>query len=113
MASTELLQPEHVLTAPASYPVDGITESQNCHIMARWMNLKVKAAVGQVYPSGPATTYHCQPIPRGYAKVMVDEITEGFEDLVLDHPTDEGETRLGSALKTPCLWRKELINLLN
>ena len=44
---------------------------------------------------------------------MVDEITEGFEDLQLDHPTGEGETRLGSALKTPCLWRKELINLLN
>ena len=59
VASTELLQPEHVLTAPASYPVDGITESQNCHMMARWMNLKVKAAVGQVYPSGPGTTYHC------------------------------------------------------
>ena len=44
---------------------------------------------------------------------MVDEITEGFEDLRLDHPTGEGETRLGSALKTPCLWRKELINLPN
>ena len=113
MASTELLQPEHVLAAPASYPVDGITESQSCHIMARWMTLKVKAAVGQVYPSGPGTTYHCQPIPEGYAKVMVDEITEGFEDLPLDHPTGEGETRLGSALKTPCLWRKELINLPN
>ena len=45
--------------------------------------------------------------------MMVDEITEGFEDLQLDHPTSEGETRLGSALKTPCLWRKELINLPN
>ena len=41
---------------------------------------------------------------------MVDEITEGFEDLQLDHLTGEGETRLGSALKTPCLWWKELIN---
>ena len=38
--------------------------------------------------------------------MMVDEITEGFEDLQLDHPIGEGETRLGSALKTPCLWRK-------
>ena len=44
---------------------------------------------------------------------MLDEITEGFEDLQLDHPTGEGEIRLGSSLKTPCLWRKELINLLN
>ena len=81
--------------------------------MARWMNLKVKAANGSVYPTGSGATYHCWPILEGYAKVMVDEITEGFEDLQLDHPTSEGETRLGSALKTPCLWRKELINLLN
>ena len=77
------------------------------------MNLKVKAAVGSVYPTGSGATYHCRPIPEGYAKVMVDEITEGFEDLRLDHPTGEGEYRLGSALKTPCLWRKDLINLPN
>src|SRR5215216_6769928 len=44
---------------------------------------------------------------------MVDEITEGFEELEIDHPTGEGETRLGLALMTPCLWRKELINLPN
>src|SRR4051812_30744244 len=81
--------------------------------MTQWMNLKVKAAVGSVFPNEPGATFHCRPIPEGYAKVMVDEITEGFEDLSLDHPTGEGETRLRSALKTPCLWRKELINLPN
>ena len=113
MASTELLQPELVLTAPASYPMDAITEAQNCHLMTQWMNLKVKAAVGSVYPTELGATFHCRPIPEGYARVMVDEITEGFEDLQLDHPTGEGKTRLGSAVKTPCLWRKELINLLN
>ena len=42
VASTELLQPEHVLTAPASYPVDGITESQNCHLMTQWKKFKVR-----------------------------------------------------------------------
>ena len=81
--------------------------------MAQWQNFKVKAAVGSVLPPEPGATYHCRPIPEGYARVMVDEITEGFEELQLDHPTGEGETRLGSALKTPCLWRKELINLPN
>src|SRR3954467_2434712 len=81
--------------------------------MTQLMNLKVKAAVGSVFPNEPGATFHCRPIPEGYAKVMVDEITEGFEDLELDHPTGEGETRLGSALKTPFLWRKELINLPN
>ena len=109
VASTELLQPEHVLTAPASYPVDAITESQHCHLMMRWEN----AAIGSVQPPEPGATFHCRPIPEGYARVTVDEITEGFEDLELDHPTGEGETRLGLALKTPCLWRKELIKLPN
>jgi hypothetical protein len=70
------------------------------------MNLKVKAAVGSVYPTEPCATFHCRLIPGGYARVMVDEITEEFEDLQLDHPTGEGETRLGSSLKTPCLWWK-------
>ena len=113
VASTELLQQEPVFTAPASYLVDAITESQHCHLMKQWMKFKVKAAVGSVLPTEPGATYHCRPIPEGYARVMVDEITDGFEDLELDHPTGEGETRLGSALKTPCLWRKELINLPN
>ena len=113
VASTELLQPEHVLMAPASYPVDAITESQHCHLMTQWQNFKVEAAVGSVRPPEPGATFHCRPIPEGYARMTVDKITEGFEDLQLDHPTGEGETRLGSALKTPCLWRKELINLPN
>ena len=75
--------------------------------------MKVKAAVASVFPNEPDATFHCRPIPEGYARVMVDEITEGFEELRLDHPTGEGEYRLGSALKTPCLWRKDLINLPN
>ena len=100
VASTELLQPEHALTAPASYPMDAITESQNCHLMMQWMNLKVKAAVGSVYPTEPGATFHCRPIPEGYARVMVDEITEGFEDLLLDHPTDRKSTRLNSSHAT-------------
>ena len=58
VASTELLQLEHA--APASYPVDAITESQHCHLMTQWQNFKVKAAVGSVLPTEPAATYHCR-----------------------------------------------------
>ena len=36
---------------------------------------------------------------------------EGFEELKLDDPTGEGETRLGLALRTPCLWQKEHIDM--
>ena len=57
VASTEILQPEHALMAPASYPVDASTESQNCHLMTQWMNLKVKAAVGSVYPTEPGAIF--------------------------------------------------------
>ena len=71
--------------------------------MTQWMNFKVKAAVGSVLPTEPGITYHGRSIPEGYARVMVDQITDGFEDLELDHPTGEGEIRLGSSLKTPCL----------
>ena len=58
VASTELLQ-EDVFTAPASYPVDAITESQHCHLMTQWQNFKVKAAVGSVAPPDPGATFHC------------------------------------------------------
>ena len=63
VASTELLQLEHA--APASYPVDAITESQHCHLMTQWQNFKVKAVVGSVLPPEPGATYHCRPIPEG------------------------------------------------
>ena len=107
MTSTKQTQQlEPVFTAPASYPVDAITESQHCHLMTQWMKFKVKAAVGSVLPTEPGTTYHGRSIPEGYARVMVHQITDGFEDLQLEHPKGEGEIRLGSSLKTPCLWRK-------
>src|SRR5215216_1632982 len=81
--------------------------------MMQWQTLKVKSVVGSVAPPEPDATFHCHPIPQGYAVVMVDEITEGFEELELHHPNGEGETQLGLALKTPCLWRKEHIKLPN
>ena len=69
MASTELLQ-EPVFMAPASYPVDAIMESQHCHLMTQWMELKVKAAIGSVAPPEPGATFHYLPISEGYARVM-------------------------------------------
>ena len=110
MASAELVQPDS--TAPR-YPVDTITETQHCELLTKCQNLTLKAALGSVAPPLADGTFHCRPIPHGYAVVMVDEITEGFEELQLDHSIGEGEIRLGSSLKTPCLWRKELINLPN
>ena len=110
MASTELVQPD--ITAPR-YPVDDITEREHCELMTKCMNLTLKVAVGSVLPPRPDGTFHCPPIPDGYAVVGVDEVMEGFEELELDHPTGEGETHLGDALRSTILWRKEHIVLPN
>ena len=111
VASTELVQ-QPDFTAP-SYPVDAITEAQPCQLMTECHNLTFTAAVGSVAPPRPDGTFHCRPIPHGYASVQVDEVTEGFEELELDHPTGEGETQLRCALRSTCLWRKEHIKLPN
>ena len=65
-------------------------ESQHCHLMTQWQNFKVKAAVGSVRPPEPGASFHCCLIPEGYARVTVDEITEGFEDLQLDYLSVKG-----------------------
>ena len=54
VASTELLRLEHVLTAPASYPVDAITESQHCHLMAQWQTSKSRRLLALFYLLNPA-----------------------------------------------------------
>ena len=60
MASTELLQLEPVFTAPTSYPVDAIAESQQCHLMMQWQNYQVKVALGSVRPTEPGATVQFQ-----------------------------------------------------
>ena len=111
VASTELVQQPN-FTAP-SYPVDAITESQSCQLVTKFHNLTLTAALGSVAPPRPDGTFHCRPIPHGYSFVHVDEVMEGFEELELDHPTGEGETKLRCALRSTCLWRKEHIKLPN
>ena len=71
MASTKLVQ-QPDLTGP-SYPMDFITDSHQCHLMMQWQNYKDKATVGSVRPPEPGTTFHCRPIPEGYARVTVEE----------------------------------------
>ena len=93
--------------------MDAITESQYCHLLAKFLHLTPKAAVSHVAPPRPDGTFHCGPIPQGYAVVMFDEKVEGYEGLELDYPTGEWETLLGQALRTTCLWRKEIIKLPN
>ena len=45
-------------------------------------------------------------IPEGYARVMVDRIEKGWEDLDLKIPGGNGEEELGQALHTCICWKK-------
>ena len=65
VASTELVQ-QPDLMGP-SYPVDFFTDSHQCHLMTQWLQLKVKAAVGSVFPASPEATFHC----RRFHKAML------------------------------------------
>ena len=112
VASNLLVRPPiDDITAPDRYPVDDITEREHCDLHAKCMNITLKVAVGYALPRVPDGTYHCSPIPDGYAVVGVDEVTNGFEQLELEYPTGEGETHLGDAIRTTILWRKEHIVL--
>ena len=77
----ELVQPD--FTAPR-YPVDSITENEHCVLMEKYHNLALKIPVGYILPPRAEGTFHCRPIPHGFAIVVVDEIVEGFEGLELD-----------------------------
>ena len=58
----------------ARYPMDDITQRENCELHVKCMNISVKVAVGFALPPVPDGTYHCSPIPDGYAVVGVDEV---------------------------------------
>ena len=45
-------------------------------------------------------TIHGMAIPEGYARVMVDRVEKGWEDLDLEIPGGDGEEELGHALHT-------------
>src|SRR3954470_6917882 len=86
------------MMAPAGYPVDDITEMTHCELHVKVVNISMKVAVGYALPIGPTPTYHCRPVPEGYAVVGVDEIMPTFEVLYLHYPAGEGDvTVLGDA----------------
>ena len=77
------------------YPVDAIKEKTSYELHVELKNISMKVAVGFALPSTPGATYHCNPIPAGYARVGVDEVQPMCQSLQLDIPRGEGETALG------------------
>ena len=56
-------------------------------------------------------TIHGMTIPEGYARVMVDHVEKGWEDLDLEIPGGDGEEELGQALHTWICWKKQYIKI--
>ncbi|KAK1685267.1 hypothetical protein QYE76_046115 [Lolium multiflorum] len=91
-------------TEPPRYPVDDIKEMKACHLYYPIGNMSMKVATGSALP--PGALHHNNPIPDGYARVTVEEIVQGFEDLDIDIATPEGATRLGDVKRQFILWQK-------
>ena len=106
MGSTRVRADDALL---ARYPVDDIKERTICEIHQKMKNISMKVAVVFALPNAPKATIHGNPIPAGYARVRVDEVTPGYESLELDIPGGEGHHTLQEVLRGLCLWRKDCI----
>ena len=91
------------------YPVDDITENTNCELHVKITNISMKVADAVAFINPPEATFHCNPIPAGYAHVLVDEVADQYSGLELDIPGGDEEYTLGDAKHRIILWRKDCI----
>ncbi|KAK1601841.1 hypothetical protein QYE76_017314 [Lolium multiflorum] len=90
---------------PPRYPVDDIKEMKECHLYYPIGNMSMK--VGSALPCLPGALHHNNPIQDGYARVTMEDIVQGFEDLDIDIATPEGARRLGDVKRRFILWQKK------
>ena len=50
---------------------------------------------GMVSPMQPGQTVHCREIPNGFALVEVEQVVSTYNDMELEIPGGDGETKLG------------------
>ena len=91
------------------YPVDDITENTNCELHVKMKNISMKVADTVAFTNTPEATFHCNPIPAGYARVLVDEVVDPYSELHLDIPGGDDEHFLGEAKHRIILWKKDCI----
>jgi hypothetical protein len=85
---------------------------KECELHQPMRSISFKVAIGTALPCLPRALHHNNPIPAGYARVMVDDIVEGYEDLEIDYATPKGDVRLGDVKCQIILWRKKYIKFL-
>ena len=91
------------------YPVNDIMENTNCELHFKMKNISMKVADTLAFTNPPDATFHCNPIPAGYARVLVDEVVDQDSGLELDIPGGDDEHTLGEANHRIILWRKDCI----
>jgi hypothetical protein len=70
--------------------MDDVREMTNCELHQPTKNMSLKVAIDTALPCLPKTLHHGNPIPAGYARVTVDDLVSGYEDLEIDFATPEG-----------------------
>ena len=91
------------------YHVDDIMDNTNCELHFKMKNISTKVADGFAYTNPPEATFHCNPIPAGYARVGVDEVVAQYSGLELDIPRGDDERTLGESIHRIIIWRKDCI----
>ena len=93
-------------TVAEHYPVDDITVRTPCELLYQ-LRKKLKVVthgIAEVPVQGG--TIHGMAIPEGYARVMIDRVEKGWENLDLEIPRGDGEEELGQGLHTLICWNK-------
>lgn len=65
-------------------------------------------ATGMVYPSGPETVVHHQPLFIDHVKVSVDYVIDGAEAFYIPVPSQH-HTTVGESIGSFFQWPKELV----
>ena len=99
-------QPTVVADKSEHYPVDDISVRTPCELLYQQRKKIKLVAHGIAEVSVQGGTIHGRPILEGYARVMVDRVEPGWEDLDLEIPRGDGEEELEHAVHTWICWNK-------
>ena len=92
-----------------TYTVDGIKEPTRCTLHVPAAGTTIKVAKGQAWPCTEGQLLHNRPLYKGYARVPVDNVVPGSQNVTLDIPGEDGKAKLGESLGSFIVWRKAYI----
>jgi hypothetical protein len=93
----------------ATYPVDEIKEPTPCSLHVPAVGTMFKVATGMAWPCTKGQVLHNRPLPKGYARVSVDNVVRGSRNMKLDIPGEDGKATLRESLSSFIAWRKAYI----